>query len=685
MPPVTTPHPTEQTLVAYGLGKIADADADAVARHLEACAACRGRVAGLSADSFVGKLRAGNRPGVVVVTESSRVAAAPRPTPDPPAVPAELLALAQYADLKELGRGGMGVVYLARNVKMARLEVLKVVQRSSLERAGAGAVARFLQEIQSAARLNHPNVVGAYAVLEPGDLLVFAMEYAPGHDLAQVVKLRGPLPVPVACSYVQSAALGLQHAHEADMVHRNIKPGNLILTTIHGRPAVKVLDFGLAKVTTGDRAGGDLTGDGKMMGTPDFMAPEQAVDASRADIRADVYSLGCTLYYLLTGKPPFGGGTLMQVIDKHRFTEAMLLNLVQPAVPVELAAAVAKMMAKDPARRYATPLEVVKAMRPFLSQPATRPQPPPAAPKPSAADTSRPAATAPERPAPAAAPADPASADWGTMTAPAPHATRTTPARRPRWLWLAVAGGLLALGLAGVSLSGVFVKTPDGTIVLEDLPADATVEVDGAAVTVTRNGDKATFTARPGKHSLKVTQGGKELLTNDAVVTVGGKSFTAKVEPAKPDAKPPAALRPEPTKPSEPPAVSGREVATADGFVPLFNGKDLTGWEMSREKDGGGNIFDGVLTLMSASKACWFSTVRSNYADYHLQAEVRSTDNTNRKLHFRAARNSEPFGSYLFDLGGNTNERTTRNLGEPRIRPTGDRAENTQDGLVVLT
>jgi len=145
MPPVTTPHPTEQTLIAYGLGKIADAEADAVVRHLEACTACKGRVAELSADSFLGKLRDANRPGGGVTKAAP--AAAPRPTPGAPVVPAELLTLTQYSDLKELGRGGMGVVYLARNVKMARLEVLKVVQRSSLERAGAGAVARFLQEI----------------------------------------------------------------------------------------------------------------------------------------------------------------------------------------------------------------------------------------------------------------------------------------------------------------------------------------------------------------------------------------------------------------------------------------------------------------------------------------------------------------------------------------------------------
>ena len=188
----------------------------------------------------------------------------------------------------------MGVVYLARNTLMDRLEVLKVVNWSA---------DRFVREIQAAARLRHPNVVGAYSAQRLGDLLVFAMEYVPGEDLARVVKARGPLPVAHACHYAYQAAQGLQHAHEQGMVHRDIKPSNLILTRDGNRPVVKILDFGLAKGVSETGVDGSLTAEGAMLGTPDYVAPEQTLDAARADI----YSLGCTLYHLLTGRPPFVG------------------------------------------------------------------------------------------------------------------------------------------------------------------------------------------------------------------------------------------------------------------------------------------------------------------------------------------------------------------------------------------
>ena len=331
-------HPSDDDLTRYGLGQLPDLEAEALAVHLQSCEPCKRRVAHLSTGSFAAQPLTDGYTGLSLAVRAIPDVAAP--------LPPELLSLTQYTGLRELGRGGMGVVYLAKHVPMDRFEVLKVVQRASLEKVGGDAVERFLREIRAAARLHHPNVVTAYTVHTPGNLLVFAMEYAPGHDLAHVVQQKGPLSVPVACSYVIAAAMGLQHAHEAGMIHRDIKPGNLILTKINGKPMVKVLDFGLAKVTTGDQAASDLTGDGRMMGTPDYMAPEQAVDAARADIRADVYALGCTLYFLLTGRAPFAGGTLMQVIDKHRFTEPKPLCELQPAVPAELSQVVLKMLAK---------------------------------------------------------------------------------------------------------------------------------------------------------------------------------------------------------------------------------------------------------------------------------------------------------------------------------------------------
>ena len=206
-----------------------------------------------------------------------------------------------------------------------------------------------------------------------GQSLVLAMEYVEGLDLAKMVKTKGPLPIAHACYFIHQAALGLQHAHERGMVHRDIKPANLILARDGKKAIVKVLDFGLAKVTSEGQTDSGLTREGQMLGTPDYIAPEQIRDAQSADIRADIYSLGCTLYYLLTGGPPFRGEHLWDVYQAHFSMEAGPLNLVRPEVPVELAAVVAKMMAKEPGRRFQTPGEVARALTPFFKPAASQP------------------------------------------------------------------------------------------------------------------------------------------------------------------------------------------------------------------------------------------------------------------------------------------------------------------------
>lgn len=279
-------------------------------------------------------------------------------------LPPGLAEATQYSDIRELGRGGMGVVYLARNTMMNRPEVLKVVNRALLERPDAAE--RFLREIRSAAQLRHPNVVTAYSAQQVGDTLVFAMEYVQGVDLAKVLKEKGPLPVPNACYYAYQAALGLQHAHEKGMVHRDIKPSNLILTREGKKQVVKILDFGLAK-GTGEKVDASLTGQGATLGTPDYISPEQIRDAAKVDIRCDIYSLGCTLYHLLAGRPPFTGNSLYEVLLSHDTTEASRVNTHRGEVPLELATIVAKMMAKNPADRFQTPAEVAAALKPFFT------------------------------------------------------------------------------------------------------------------------------------------------------------------------------------------------------------------------------------------------------------------------------------------------------------------------------
>jgi hypothetical protein len=350
----------------------------------------------------------------------------------------------------------MGVVYLAKNKLMDRLEVLKVVNKALLDRPGA--VERFLREIRSAAKLNHANVVAAYSAVQSGDLLAFAMEYVEGEDLAKLVQTHGPLPVARACDYVQQAALGLQHAFEKKMVHRDIKPQNLILAREGERHIVKVLDFGLAKVTRARNEDAGLTDDGTMLGTPAYVAPEQTLDAANADIRADVYSLGCTLYYLLTGAPPFERRSLYEVLQAHQSIEARPLNLVRPEVPEELVAVVRKMMAKDPANRYQTPLALVQALAAFVKPPVGKPP----------------------------------------------------PVRK----WLiggGIAAGVLLIALLGLWAAGVFrVKTPHGTLVVEvDVP-NPDVYVDGGKVEVRwdEGGKKAEIRVQPGTREVKVTKDG---------------------------------------------------------------------------------------------------------------------------------------------------------------------------------
>jgi tetratricopeptide (TPR) repeat protein len=228
------------------------------------------------------------------------------------------------------------------------------------------AVKRFYREARAAARLAHPHLVTVYDVDEVGGTHFLAMEFVEGTDLGQLVKTRGPLPVARACDYVRQAALGLQHIHERGLVHRDIKPTNLFLTG--NETLVKVLDLGLARLSQAgvqDQTSGELTQPGMVMGTPAFLAPEQARDSRRVDIRSDIYSLGCTLYYLLTGRVPFPGVGLAEIVVQHQLDEPEPIEKLRSDVPARVASVLRKMMAKRPEDRYQTPAEVAAALAPF--------------------------------------------------------------------------------------------------------------------------------------------------------------------------------------------------------------------------------------------------------------------------------------------------------------------------------
>jgi serine/threonine-protein kinase len=282
----------------------------------------------------------------------------------------EDLVLGQYVLLERLGEGGMGQVFKARHRILRRVVALKVIRKERLDRPEV--VRRFQREVQAAAQLQHPNVVHAFDAGRIGTTHFIAMEFVDGIDLSRLIRQQGPLGIEQACDYIRQAALGLQHAHERGLVHRDIKPANLLATRVpgsDGKPGpggtkVKVLDMGLARLNPAleDEATRGLTQEGTVVGTVDYLAPEQAVNASHVDIRADIYSLGCTFYHLLTGQAPFAGDTALDKLLKHRCEEAVPVEHLRPEVPPGLAAVVRKMMAKQPGDRYQTPAEVALAL-----------------------------------------------------------------------------------------------------------------------------------------------------------------------------------------------------------------------------------------------------------------------------------------------------------------------------------
>jgi formylglycine-generating enzyme required for sulfatase activity/tRNA A-37 threonylcarbamoyl transferase component Bud32 len=276
-------------------------------------------------------------------------------------LPPELASHPRYKVLRELGRGGMGVVYEARQTLMNRQVVIKVISKALLDHPDA--VERFRREVEAAARLSHPNIVTAYDAEQAGELHMLVMEFVPGQSLAEVLKKKGPLAIPRACHFARQAALGLQHAFEQGMVHRDIKLANLMLTP---KGQVKILDFGLAKLASEHGQSKGLTSTGAYIGTPEYSAPEQATSARSADIRADIYSLGCTLYCLLAGRPPFQEETVVLTLFAHMTKEPTPLPELRAEVPAGLWKVVAKMLARDPAQRFQQPGEPARALLPFM-------------------------------------------------------------------------------------------------------------------------------------------------------------------------------------------------------------------------------------------------------------------------------------------------------------------------------
>ncbi len=375
-------HPTREQLEAFGLGLLSPRELEEVAEHIEQCEECCRTLASVQNDTVVelarqAKVSTGHTP---MTDELATLGGGFGLRSDTFEIPAELVDHPRYEILDPIGRGGMGVVFKGHHRMMERVVALKVINPEYT--SDPTALARFHREVRAAARLTHPNIVNAFDADHAGELHFLVMEYVDGLSLDKVIRTHGSLPIGHVCNYIVQTANGLQHAHDQGMVHRDIKPHNLMLTR-EGR--IKILDFGLTRIIDETRQNllrskeKTLTQHNSVVGTPDYLAPEQARNSRDVDGRSDIYSLGCTMYHLLTGRPPFPGGSAMEKLVKHTEAQPRPVEHYRNDVPQEVSAVLKKLMAKKPADRYQTPAQVSRALEPFgktVSVSAPKPQTP---------------------------------------------------------------------------------------------------------------------------------------------------------------------------------------------------------------------------------------------------------------------------------------------------------------------
>ncbi len=277
--------------------------------------------------------------------------------------------IGKYKVLEKIGSGGMGNVFLCEHKLMRRRVAIKVLPTAKA--ADDASRERFYREARVVAALDHPNIVHAYDIDQDDNLHFIVMEYVDGSNLQDIVKKTGPMDVTRACHYIRQATLGLDHAHvQANIVHRDIKPGNIL---VERTGVVKILDMGLARFFNDEDDMLTKKFDGNNMGTLDYQAPEQAVDSHAVDIRADIYSLGATFYYLLTGRTLFDEGTMAQKAMWHQTRQPKPVSEYRQDIPPGIQDILDRMLAKEPDQRFANPAEVAEALEPFTQTPIEPP------------------------------------------------------------------------------------------------------------------------------------------------------------------------------------------------------------------------------------------------------------------------------------------------------------------------
>ena len=377
--------PTREELIAYALGEIPEADGEAISRHLEGCESCEAALSEVegSTDRLIDLCR---QPAPLdrysqeaacqdAITRSIALGGGfaeatddtPADTTTEPAEEAEpvLGQMGDYKLVEELSHGGMGTVYRAVHVRLGREVALKVLPKG--RHTDQRAVARFEREMAAVGKLDHPHIVRATDAGEVEGVQYLAMELIDGFDLTELVDYLGPLGVADSCLVIHHAALGLQQAYEQGLVHRDIKPSNVMVTS---GGIAKILDLGLARFHIDKQSNVELTTAGQPMGTADYMAPEQVADTHSVDIRADIYSLGCTFYKILAGQPPFGGVQYSSSFDKmmaHRKETPPPIQEFRPDLPKKVVAVLEQMLAKDPDDRFQKPADLAESLYPLCA------------------------------------------------------------------------------------------------------------------------------------------------------------------------------------------------------------------------------------------------------------------------------------------------------------------------------
>jgi len=561
------------------------------------------------------------------------------------------LVMGNYVVLDKIGQGGMGQVYRARHCRMNREVALKVLPSTFMN--SQDAVKRFQREVEAAARLNHANVVTAHDADESNGLHFLVMEYVKGLDLSELVREKGPQPLGRAIEYTVQAAKGLEYAHGEGIVHRDIKPSNLLLDS---KGTVKILDMGLARFE--QEAKGDdttkearMTQTGQTLGTVDYLSPEQAMNARAADQQSDIYSLGCTFYYLLTGQPVYGGESLTERLMAHSTKEIPSLSKRRKDVPPALDKIFQKMVAKQTKDRYRTMRDVIADLEGchlvLLEKGAAALEKVPERMKPEHEELH-------QASQPTVAPRGRGLSDTlsrGPAKSPSRSQARTGVTLDKRQIIIgSVAAGIVLLLLFATVL---ILWTSKGTIVVQIDEPDAVVSVDDGKLqfTTTKEAQSIEIKLKKGEHTLTVTKDGYEPYSRQLLVKKG-QTETIRVDLASasiqesgkvPTTTAPASIAKQPaTKPvpAGPPdaatlAAPGEAVPAdplalltdherSEGWISMFDGQTLFGWKATSEADWG--IEDGTIVVTGGDRGLLYASTR--FANYVLKVDFRSEKGT---------------------------------------------------------